>query len=77
MTTTASGTRRQVSLEMIPHVILTSFKPSGHVAPMYEHPDDDFYFFNAVIINFDLLIFALQLINSYASSFQLLLIAVL
>ena len=21
----------------------------GHVAPMYEHPDDDFYFFNAVI----------------------------
>ena len=20
----------------------------GHVAPMYEHPDDDFYFFNAV-----------------------------
>ena len=21
---------------------------SGHVAPMYEHPDDDFYFFNAV-----------------------------
>ena len=24
----------------------------GHVAPMYEHPDDDFYFFNAVKINF-------------------------
>ena len=66
MTTTASGTRRQVSFKMIPHVILTSFKPSGHVAPMYEHPDDDFYFFNAVIINLDKLIFALQL--SYTSS---------
>ena len=23
-------------------------KKTGHVAPMYEHPDDDFYFFNAV-----------------------------
>lgn len=22
-------------------------KKTGHVAPMYEHPDDDFYFFNA------------------------------
>ena len=30
-----------------------SFKFLGHVAPMYEHPDDDFYFFNAVIINLD------------------------
>ena len=26
-------------------------KKTGHVAPMYEHPDDDFYFFNAVSRN--------------------------
>ena len=26
-------------------------KKTGHVAPMYEHPDDDFYFFNAVSSN--------------------------
>lgn len=23
-------------------------KKTGHVAPMYEHPDDDFYYFNSV-----------------------------
>ena len=23
-------------------------KKTGHVAPLYEHPEDDFYFFNAV-----------------------------
>ena len=27
-------------------------KKTGHVAPMYEHPDDDFYFFNAVSFHF-------------------------
>ena len=26
-------------------------KKTGHVAPMYEHPDDDFYFFNAVSVS--------------------------
>jgi chitinase len=26
-------------------------KKTGHVAPMYVHPDDDFYFFNAVSLN--------------------------
>ena len=32
-------------------------KKTGHVAPMYEHPDDDFYFFNAVSSNASLYLF--------------------
>ena len=26
-------------------------KKTGHVAPFYGHPDDDFYYFNAVSVN--------------------------